>query len=195
MPAPADRVQLRKNESAAGGGDAADDDLGFPALLNPNEDAPEVQGLFLQPPSPSVVRDKLVWITRDGSGNLLFRDVADGTERTLSDLVAGAGGLTILGHRTLRQLIHFIDNGPAEGFASGAYREIAGTVFPSAIIWWDTSSKVNKIVEKTISYTSSLPTTIVWKMYDTDGSTVLATVTDAINYSGVFETNRTRTIA
>jgi hypothetical protein len=32
-------------------------------------------------------------------------------------------------------------------------------------------------------------------VYDTDGSTVLATVTDAITYGGVFETDRTRTIA
>jgi hypothetical protein len=33
-----------------------------------------------------------------------------------------------------------------------------------------------------------------WKVYDVDGSTVLATVTDSISYSGVFETSRTRTI-
>jgi len=104
-------------------------------------------------------------------------------------------GLTPSAHETLRQLIHFIDNGPAEGFTSGAYREITGTAFPSAIIWWTDSGKTDKIVEKLITYTGAFPTTIQWKMYDTDGSTVLATVTDAITYSGAFETSRTRTIA
>jgi len=34
-----------------------------------------------------------------------------------------------------------------------------------------------------------------WKMYDTDGSTVLATVTDTFSYSGIFSTGQTRTIA
>jgi len=106
-----------------------------------------------------------------------------------------AGGLTEAQHKILRQLIHFIDNGPAEGFASGAYREMTGTVFPTAIIWWVSDSKVDKIVEKLITWSGINPTTIVWKIYDTDGSTVLATVTDAITYSGIFESSRTRTIA
>lgn len=110
------------------------------------------------------------------------------------DLRSGSG-LTEAAHRTLRQLIHFIDEGPANGFASGAYRENTGTVFPTAIIWYDDNTKVKKLVEKLLTYTGAFPTTIQWKMYDVDGSTVLATVTDAITYSGAFETNRTRTIA
>ena len=46
-----------------------------------------------------------------------------------------------------------------------------------------------------ITYTGITPTTEVWKMYDTDGTTVLVTLTDAITYSGVFEATRTRTWA
>ena len=104
-------------------------------------------------------------------------------------------GLTEAAHKTLRQLIHFIDNGPAEGFASGAYRENVGGIFPTSITWYEDNTKVKKIVEKLLTYTGAFPTTIQWKIYDTDGSTVLATVTDAIAYSGAFETSRTRTIA
>jgi hypothetical protein len=104
-------------------------------------------------------------------------------------------GLTESAHRTLRQLIHFIDNGPANGFVSGAYRENIGGIFPTSITWYDDNTKVKKLVEKLLTYTGAFPTTIQWKMYDTDGSTVLATVTDAITYSGAFETDRTRTIA
>ena len=63
------------------------------------------------------------------------------------------------------------------------------------MIWWESNSKLKKIVELTITYTGIFPTTEVWKMYDTDGSSVLATITDAITYSGPFEKDRTRTIA
>lgn len=97
-------------------------------------------------------------------------------------------------HKVLRQLIHFIEDGPAEGFASGAYREVTGTSFPTAIVWWETSSKLKKIVERLLTWTGVNLTTDKWKVYDTDGSTVLWTVTDAVSYSGVFESNRTRTI-
>jgi len=104
-------------------------------------------------------------------------------------------------HEALRALIHFIDEGPACSFASGAYKETlpAGDAFPTSIIWWESASKTQKIVEKTITRTGTgtnvKPTPIVWKMYDTDGTTVLCTVTDVIVYTGVFETSRTRTIA
>lgn len=105
-------------------------------------------------------------------------------------------GLSEAGHRILRQLIHFIDDGPAEGFASGAYKETlpAGAVFPTSEIWWESSSKLKKIVELTTTWTAVLPTTEQWKIYDTDGATVLWTITDTISYSGVFETSRTRVI-
>ena len=123
------------------------------------------------------------------AGALLGRDSTG-----IFNLRSGTG-LSEATHRTLRQLIHFIDEGPAEGFASGAYRSITGTVFPTAIVWWTSAAQTSKIVEKLITYTGAFPTTIQWKMYDVDGSTVLATVTDAISYSGAFETSRTRTIA
>jgi hypothetical protein len=100
-------------------------------------------------------------------------------------------------HKTLRHLIHFIDDGPAGGFTSGAYREIlpAGAVFPTSFTWYESSAKVKKIVELTVTYTGGFPTTEVWEMYDDDGTTVLVTVTDTISYSGAFETDRTRVIS
>ena len=126
---------------------------------------------------------------------MTFIDGAN-TVKTLTDLVGGGGGgLSEEAHKILRQLIHFIDNGPAEGFTSGAYREMTGTVFPTAIIWYDkaTAGK-KKIVEKLITWTGVNATTIVWKVYDA-AETLLATVTDTVTYSGVFETSRARVIA
>ena len=110
------------------------------------------------------------------------------------------GGISESQHRTLRQGIHLIDGvgGPFAGFTSGAYREAlpAADPFPTTITWWVSSSKVDKIVDKTITYNANkTPATIQWRVYATDGSTVVETITDTITYSGVFETSRTRTIA
>jgi hypothetical protein len=53
-----------------------------------------------------------------------------------------------------------------------------------------------KYVEKAITYTSSYQiATLTWTVYDTDGVTLLATVSDALAYSTFFETSRTRSIA
>lgn len=106
-------------------------------------------------------------------------------------------GITEDEHRSLRQLIHFIDNGPADGFASGAYREIVGQPFPTSVIWYESNLKLQKIVEAIYTRNGNqVVTQVVWKMYDTDGLTVLHTVTDTITYdSNIFESSRTRTIA
>lgn len=186
-----DRVQLLKQESAALGGDAADE-VAWPDPIEPQEDAIEVAGVYLQDASN---RDENILIDRSGN-DMRFKDVTNPTPIPLDDF------LTPTKHRAIRQLIHFIGEGPAEGFISGAYKEQlpTGSVFPTSIIWWESSSKLKKIVEKTItrsggSATNVFPTPIVWKIYDTDGTTVLATVSDALTYSGVAVSTVTRTIS
>jgi hypothetical protein len=113
-----------------------------------------------------------------------------------TELVGASSGVTEGDHKVLRHLIHFLSNGPGDGFDSGAYRETlpSGSPFPTSVIWWESSSKTKKIVERTITWSGATATSDEWKIYDTDGTTLLATVTDAISYSGVFETSRTRTI-
>jgi len=102
-------------------------------------------------------------------------------------------------HAALRQLIHLANaDGPMEGYAAGAYREITPSAdpFPTSVIWYAASNKVVKIVEKTITYDgSNNVTAIAWKAYAADGTTVLVTVTDTITLSGAFETSRTRVIS
>jgi hypothetical protein len=177
-----DRIKPLKLEDPADGGD--DLDL-FPTSLNPNEDYLDCRGITLQSDSSD---DDTVGITRDAAGKLAFKDTAHPTGIKLEDVGETAN------HPILRQLIHFIGEGPAEGFATGAYREVTGTAFPTAIVWWESASKLKKIVEQTISWTGVNPTTVVWKIYDTDGVSVLATVTDSVSYTGPFETARTRAI-
>lgn len=117
--------------------------------------------------------------------------------KAILDGIIASSGLSPLAHRTLRQLIHFIDEGPAEGFATGAYSETlpAASPFPTSFIWWVSSAKLQKIVEETVTYNSNKTiNTDQWKMYDEDGTTLIATVTDTYAYSGVFELSRIRTI-
>lgn len=130
------------------------------------------------------------WFWRSDESRLYRRDDTN----TSWEEVTGSG-ISEDQHKALRQLIHFIDNGPAESFTSGAYRETTGTVFPTAIIWYDKSGAgKKKIVEKLITWTGAFPTTIAWKVYDVS-EVLLATVSDVISYSGPFETSRTRTIS
>lgn len=100
-------------------------------------------------------------------------------------------------HDALRRLIHLADRGPYEGFATGAYREILpfGSPFPTNVTWWTSSAKDEKIVEKIINYNSNrTAANVTWIAYAEDGSTILAIVTDSMEYSRVFETSRTRSI-
>jgi hypothetical protein len=115
------------------------------------------------------------------------------------DFAVTGGGINANVHKTLRQLIHLADGvgGPWESFTSGAFREIlpASDPFPTSVTWYESSSKLKKIVEKTIVRNSNkTPSTIEWTAYDTDGTTPVATIKDTITYDGVFELDRTREI-
>ena len=103
-------------------------------------------------------------------------------------------GISAAQHKALRDLIHFIDDGPADGFTSGSYKETAYSgAFPTGEIWYEDATKAKKIVQLALLYTGVLPTTETWTVYDTDGATPLVTLTDSVTYSGVFEISRTRT--
>lgn len=77
-----DRVQVLKQESAALGGDGADD-VPYPAPINSQQDAIETAGLYLQ---DATNRDENVYIERAG-GDMQFRDANNPTPVTLSSLV------------------------------------------------------------------------------------------------------------
>lgn len=143
-------------------------------------------------PLPSTVPGQFAWAQ---DTNLLYAAV-EGSWQIVGG--AAATGITAAMHRTLRQLIHFISEGPTFGFASGAFREVlpAANPFPTSVVWWESAAKLKKIVDKLIARNpNKTPSAITWHMYDTDGVTVVETVTDTITYSGIFETSRIRTIS
>ena len=102
--------------------------------------------------------------------------------------------LTEIEHKKVRDLIHFIDSGPADGFASGAYQEATYTTanLLQTSTWYSDATKAKKLVELEVTYSTIFPTQERWRMYDDDGLTVLVTLTDAITYSGPFEVSRAR---
>jgi hypothetical protein len=113
---------------------------------------------------------------------------------SIDTAISASSGFTANIHKTLRQLIHFIDEGPADGFTSGCTKTTIGFPFVTSEVWRLPDNK--KIVELNITRNSSrLPITEEWKMYDVDGTTVVCTVTDTYTYNGVFETSRVRSIA
>lgn len=125
-------------------------------------------------------------------------DELDGYVQSIIGQGGGGGGITPQQHETLRQLIHFIDEGPGDGFASGAFKEIlpTGSPFPTSITWYLNVNKTQKLVEEFITYNSKqFPVVITWNMYDFDGVTIVHTVTDTFTYSTAFESTRTRTIS
>lgn len=151
-------------------------------------------------PNPNVVKIQNVPVKYTGTppdGYVLTYVAADGYWEPQKN-TGTSFGLTVSEHESLRQLIHLADGvgGPFEGFTSGAYREVTGNFLtPNKITWYNDYTKTKKIVDKTITYNGVLqPTTIQWQSYGTDGTTVLAIVTDTISYNIIFETSRLRNI-
>ena len=95
----------------------------------------------------------------DLSGTIDAVDVLSGEVSVLVDLdgfidsvedlegeaiVIDDAGLTLLQHRTVRHLVHFIDSGPGAGFTSGAFKETIGGLFPTLITWYTAADKLKK---------------------------------------------------
>ncbi len=187
-----DVVQVIKQEWPDLGGEPGPL-IPYPQPIEPLEDGIEAAALFVVEVGR---RNKGVAIWSD-NGNIRFRDIINpgtsGTGYTLTELLAGAGGITKGLHPALLQLIHFIDEGPAEGFVSGATKTVSGPkMFPTQWLWKRQDG--TSLVERNMIWTGINVTTNEWKIYAADGSTLLVSVTDTITYDGIFETGRTRAI-
>lgn len=94
-------------------------------------------------------------------------------------------------HKSLRQLMHFLDDGPGDGFSNNPYKEIYGGLFPSRITWWTDSNKNYKIFQTEITRSGVFPITQSYKIYTSIG-TLSSVATDVIYYSGSIEVSRIR---
>jgi hypothetical protein len=66
-----------------------------------------------------------------------------GPQTDLATLATNSG-LTAAQHAALHQLIHFISEGPAEQYASGALKETLGIPFASSEIWYTDNTKTKR---------------------------------------------------
>lgn len=161
MAGPDHLVHLQKSEYADTGGDAADES-GFMEPLDYGEDAPAVQGFFIQAPGSSSP-DKKVWVSRDALGNMTFYDDVDKTERTLSDLLSGAGGgISEAQHDALDDLTHWL--------AETNYMEVVRTAGKvTGVINWTDSGKTTKIREMVIARSAGKVSQMDFIQYDGSG--------------------------
>lgn len=170
-----DRVQVLKYEEGSKGGNAADDSMGIPAEIQPQEDVLETAGLYVQ---DALNRDENVYIDRDGD-DLRFRDVNNPVPVTLTDLATGGAGLTPTTHRALDQLVHEISEDSFEELTYGA-----GNRVDNITVWTDVGKTI-KIREEQYTYTGNNATTIVTIQYNAAGVVIVGeTMTETLTYSG-----------
>lgn len=179
MPTP-ERVQVYKTESTADGGQDAQN-FPFPAGINPQQDALESAGLYVQ---DAANRDYGVLIFRDGS-NLKFKDGVNPTPVSLTDMVTGGGGLTPGSHEIIDSLVHDL--------AETCYTEISRTSGRVASITvWTSPAKLIKVREAILTRTSGLVSQVVENQYDGAG-VLVQTLTHVITRTGGSVTSITTT--
>lgn len=112
----------------------------------------------------------------------------------LANAITATSGITSEQHKTLRQAIHLIPNGPYDGFsASPLYQEFEGGIFPNKMTWYTSNSKISKILEQNVVYnTNKTIQSQTWIIYSYDGMTPLLTMQEFFTYNGIILSNVTR---
>jgi|ERR1035437_2265574 hypothetical protein len=80
---------------------------------------------------------------------------------------------------------------------TSGYKEILplGSIFPTTETWYTDNSKTKKIVEKDIVWSKLVPSAITYKLYSSDGSTIITQIHDELNYyNNIFLTKITRSV-
>lgn len=175
-----DRVQVIKRESAALGGNSADD-TDYLEPIEPQEDAIECAGVYYQ---DALNRDEAVFTERDGN-NLRFVDVANPSGFSLSQLATGGSGITY------NEFL--LENGPIAdtGVDDATYTPTYSGINVTKEEWKRNDATLIKSIDYT--YTGINITTEVRKVFAANGTTVVAQVTWTYTYSGITLTSATMT--
>lgn len=114
--------------------------------------------------------------------------------------IGAGGGISEATHKTLRQLIHFVEtNSPGDGFGAGPYLSetlyVGTTIFPASETWYETAAKLKRICRWECTYNPNKTyATETWIVYKSDGVNPAADATDTISYTGVREDSRSRAV-
>lgn len=185
---PVDRVRPLKLECPREGGTQLD--YG-PTEVDPAQDGVDAAAFFHQAPTTA---DAKCYTDRDpADSGWRFTDPVSGTKRG-ADLVSAKLG-AVSAHQSLADVIHFLEDGPGDGWPTGSVRVRLGTgPSPLGYVWYTSSAQTKRIVDFAYSYAaeSFLPSLRVMRMYAVDGVTVTRTVTDAYTWSGPLLVSTTR---
>jgi hypothetical protein len=164
-----DKVKPLKLESTDTGGDENDE---FPTSLDPHEDFIELRGLVFD---TDTVADESTVITRD-EDDLTFKDTNNPTPVTLTELLTGEGGLTYTEF--------LLDSEPTKetGATDCTYTPTYTTGKITKEEWKRNDATLIKSIDYT--YASGKVSTEVRKVFDTNGTTILAQVTWSYSYTG-----------
>lgn len=126
-------------------------------------------------------------------GLISGQTITDSIE-ALANAITATSGITLEQHKTLRQAIHLIPNGPMDGFsASPLYQEYEGGIFPNKMTWYTSNNKLFKILEQNVIYNSNKTIqSQAWIIYAIDGVTPLITMQEDFTYNGIILSNVTR---
>lgn len=146
--------------------------------------------------SSSVTSSAGIEIQKDSVTLAATASVLNFSGSNISGSVSGSE-VTITVNEDYRQLIYLADYGPYEHFGTSSYHEFTyeSNIYVSSSTWYTDSSKVKKIVEKAyIRNNKKQAVEIDYFLYLEDGVTFKRIIKDTINYNGIVETSRTRSV-
>ena len=158
--------------------------------VSPARDGVDAGAYFLQSPASA---DSTCYTDRDpADGARRVTDAVQGTRR-MPDLISRTLA-AYNPHQGLPDIIHFLDDGPGDGWASGSYKvaTFSGPL-PTGWTWYTNSAMTTKILQVVIAYPSAslLPASQTWTVYS--GGVAVRTLVDTFNYTGPLLTSVART--
>lgn len=185
------RCRSLKLESISEGGGQNDESW---TEANIGEDFLDGQGITLQVAGASTTTsDATTYVSRPAAGALAFTDQLSGTltlEQLVTSVTAKPGS-----HNRLADIIHFLPEGPGDGWASGAVcvEGFAGPLQVSST-WYTDATQTKRIISVAWTYTGPLVSTAKWTLFSpADGVTIARTLTDSYTFNGPLLQTRTRT--
>lgn len=185
-----DRVRAFKIETPAEGGTQSDDGM---TEVDIGQDYLDCLGVTMQLPG-AIARtsDAAVSVDRAADSSLRFTDVPSGVLKMTQMLTSASGKPG--SHNAVADVVHWLHDGPGDGFASGARCVVTGSgIMPSKVTWYASSAVgAPKLYEVTITYQGVLPATKTMVLYV--AGVAVRTVTDTYTFpNGPFYPQRDRT--
>jgi hypothetical protein len=120
----------------------------------------------------------------------------------LANAITSTGGLTAEQHKTLRQAVHLLPNGPYDGYfdsslSNNLYCEVTpnNNPFPTQATWYTAPDMLNRIIQLNVTYNQNKTiSSCIYYIYDSSNN-IIKQITENFQYNGIFLSNITRTFS